>query len=158
MAQTQTAKAEARQVGKFSLIGIFNTVIDFGIFNVLTQILLLAAIPANIVSTGTAMTFSFFANKLWVFRNRQQEFLNQAVQFVVVTLFGLWVIQNGVIFVLQNVWTWPLELGAAIVAALNLDTVFSQKFVFDNGAKVIATGFSLVWNYLLYKKVVFKND
>lgn len=146
---------EAKQVGKFGAVGVINTLLDFTLFNLLTQYLLFPAVASNIVSTGTAMTFSFFANKVWVFSNQGKEIFKQAVLFISVTLFGLWVIQTGIIFILQQIWTWPLEFGYSIVELVRLDGILDQKLVFDNGAKVIGTFFSMVWNYLLYKKVVF---
>jgi hypothetical protein len=58
---------------------------------------------------------------------------------------------------LTEFWQFPLNLAYDIVGVFGLDKIFSQSFVINNGAKVIATLFSLTWNYLMYKKVVFRN-
>lgn len=150
-----TALSETKRVGKFGLIGILNTVIDFALFNVFINFGLYR-IAANIISTTVAMSFSFVANKSWVFRAKQGNLLKQAGLFLLVTAFGLYIIQNLVIYFLTEVWLSPLMLGYDLVGVFGLDGVFSQQFVIDNGAKAVATLFSLVWNYALYKKVVFK--
>lgn len=154
--QTSSALAETKRVGKFGIVGIINTIIDFGLFNILIGVFELARIPANIISTTCAMIFSFIANKRFVFGSNEKRVLRQAVLFLLVTAFGLYVIQNLVIYFLTEVWLAPLDFAYDIVTALGLGKTFSHEFVINNGAKVIATLFSLTWNYLLYKRVVFK--
>ena len=60
--------------------------------------------------------------------------------FTVVTLFGLWVIQTIIIAAITPVFT---NLGINKPAALLI-------------SKLIATAASIIWNYTLYSKVVFK--
>lgn len=154
MASNQT---QIKQVGKFGLVGIINTLLDFGLYNLFTSSLVgFSLYQGNIFSTTIAMAFSFFANKRLVFKQEGGNLLKQAVVFVAVTGFGLWVLQNGVIKLLVDVWPAPLNLAYSIVGALGLDQIFSRDFVTKNGAKAFATLVSLTWNYLLYKKVVFK--
>jgi len=157
MAKSKTGVvAETKQIGKFGAVGIINTVLDFAVFNLLIIYAGFPRIPANIVSTTIAMTFSFLANKNFVFRDRSEFKIKQAAMFLVITAFGLYVIQNLVLWLLTEEWTGPLNLGYDLVELLGLDTIFSKEFVINNGAKVVATGFSMVWNYLTYKKIVFK--
>lgn len=152
-----TGQTQIKQVGKFGLVGIINTLLDFGLFNLFSSSLVgLTLYQANIGSTSVAMIFSFFANKRLVFKQEGGNLLKQAVVFVAVTGFGLWVLQNGVIKLLVDVWPVPLNLAYAVVEFLNLDQIFSRDFVTKNGAKAIATVVSLVWNFVLYKKIVFK--
>ncbi len=154
MAGNQT---EIKQVGKFGLVGIINTLLDFGLFNLFTSSLVgFSLYQANIISTTVAMAFSFFANKRLVFKQEGGNLLKQALVFVAVTGFGLWVLQNGIIKLLVDVWPAPLNLAYSVVQVLGLDQILSQDFVTKNGAKAVATLVSLTWNYVLYKKVVFK--
>ena|SRR5687767_12645203 len=150
-----SAIVETKRVGKFGLVGILNTVIDFVLFNVFINVGVYR-IMANVLSTTVAMTFSFIANKSWVFGARRGSVLRQAVLFLAVTAFGLYVIQNLVIYGLTEVWLTPLQLAYDLVDLLGLDAVFGEQFVINNGAKAVATVFSMTWNYLLYKKLVFK--
>jgi putative flippase GtrA len=150
------SSAEIKRVGKFGLVGIFNTVIDFTTYNVLHFVAGWALIPANIVSTTCAMAFSFVANKQLVFKPEVGSWVRQAGIFFVTTAFGLYVLQNGTITLLVDYWTWPLAVGVGLVHTFHLDRWLSDQFVINNGAKAIATLVSLTWNYIIYKKVVFK--
>lgn len=152
----QAVLKETKQVGKFSLIGIINTLIDFVIYNIGISVFGLAVIAANLVSTTVAMSFSFVANKNFVFGSKQKQVLRQALLFLIITAFGLYALQNGVIYILKYSWHWPLDLAYDIVKAVGLQSI-SQEFVVNNGAKIIGTVFSFVWNYILYKKYVFKS-
>ena len=151
----RAAGAEAAQVGKFGIVGVLNTLIDF-IFNALGKFAGWPPIPANVVSTSVAMIFSFFANKRVVFKVTGGSVVKQAVIFLVTTAFGLYVIQNGIIFLLTNTWTAPVHLVVSIVRGIGIK-LFSDAFYINNSAKAVATVASLTWNYIMYKKLVFKS-
>lgn len=130
------------QKGRFVIVGATSTAIDFGLLFVFRYLLHLPVIPANIGSTGIAFVFSFFANRKFTFRSTSQRIVRQMALFTVVTLFGLWVLQSLVIELLLP----GLRdlLGSQPVALLV--------------AKLIATGVTMVWNYLLYSRLVFKES
>ncbi len=156
MAQSSPRNSvEIRRVGKFGIVGIINTLLDFGIFNALTKFAHFGLIQANIISTTCAMLFSFFANKNLVFKQDGGSVAKQAVSFFVVTAFGLYVIQNGIIWLLTDVWVGPVHLVVQTVRSLGIH-VFSDGFYINNSAKAVATVASLTWNYIMYKRVVFK--
>lgn len=123
---------------RFGTVGAANTAIDFGLLFVLRS-LGLPVIPANIISTTTAFIFSFFANKKYTFKSNGN-IKRELALFIAVTLFGLWVLQNIVI----QLVLWPL----------NTTTLPSETSLLI--AKVIATLVSLIWNYVMYSRVVFK--
>jgi putative flippase GtrA len=154
-AKNKRVAHEATTVGKFGVVGVLNTLIDFTIFNALQKFLFWAPIPANVVSTTVAMGFSFFANKQVVFEKKGGSLLKQALIFVPVTAFGLYVIQNAIIFFFVHAWPWPMHLVIQIVRTIGFHW-FSDNFFINNGAKAMATIASLIWNYIMYKKVVFK--
>lgn len=125
---------------RFGLIGGFNTLLDFGLLFVFSSFFGLPRGMANIFSTSIAFVFSFFANKRYTFKSSSKEHLvREMVLFTVVTLFGLWVIQGLIIHFLTPVM---LSFGATETVALLI-------------SKLIATIASLIWNYLLYSRVVF---
>ena len=72
--------------------------------------------------------------------NNKKELIREMVLFILVTLFGLWVIQNIVIST-----TMPI-----------FENLLKNKRISLLLSKLIATIFSLIWNFILYKKVVFK--
>lgn len=145
------------QVGKFGVVGILNTLIDFVVFNLLSSKRIgFSKVTANICSTTLAMIFSFFANRQAVFSGGNSNPFTQAVLFFVITGFGLYVLQTGALHVLVDVWRWPRRLVDRVLKITGLNKRFSTDFVLKNGAKAGASILSLTWNFFLYKYVVFR--
>ncbi|MDR1196801.1 MAG: GtrA family protein [Candidatus Nomurabacteria bacterium] len=126
---------------KFGLVGLANTALDFSILNVLSLFFGLPAIAANTISTGISMIFSFFVNKKWVFNSKGKNYAREIVLFFVFTAIGMWIINNGIVQLLVS--TLPPEI---------------SEFWRINIAKIIATLASMIWNYVTYKRFVFKNN
>ena len=147
---------EFRRVSRFGVVGILNTLLDFGIYNVLTAQAGWSVLPANAVSTTIAMLFSFFANRHLVFKGHSSSAWRQAALFFATTAFGLYVLQLGVLHLLTAVWLGPVNVAVSFAHGLGLRSVLSDSFVRNNSAKVAATVVSLTWNYFAYKLVVFK--
>ena len=123
----------------FAIIGGFNTVVDFGLLILLGHAGL-NRVAANTISTGVAFTISFFFNRKYTFQSSSKNVVREIIFFIAVTLFGLWVIQNIIIwFLAPIIATW-----------LNVSTETSILV-----AKLFATVASLVWNYFMYDHVVF---
>ena len=143
------------RVSRFVAVGIFNTIVDFTILNTLVFIFDLGKLPANIISTLTAMSISYLLNHGFVFKDEHSRSGKQFALFLSITAFGLLVIQNIVIYIFVHFITWPADVIHAILDT-TLPNSFSQEFVRLNVAKVIATLITMVWNYELYKRFVFK--
>ena len=127
----------------FSIIGGINTTLDFVILFVLTAFGIKIFI-ANIFSTGITFIISFLMNKKITFKsvsNNKKELIREMLLFIIVTLFGLWAIQNIIISIVMPIF----------------ENLFKNKQISLLLSKLIATIFSLIWNFILYKKVVFKN-
>ncbi|USN96815.1 MAG: GtrA family protein [Candidatus Nomurabacteria bacterium] len=131
-----------RQPIRFALVGVANTAVDFGVLFGLTIFLHVPVLAANIVSTSVAMAVSYLLNKRAVFRDTDIHNRQQVMLFVVVTLTSLWVLQG---FVLSAVT-------ALLWVATNVNPEMTLLI-----AKLTATAVSLMWNYTLYSRVVFKN-
>lgn len=154
--KSSSQAARVKRVGKFGIVGIANTLIDFAIYNVLFGVVGLDVRVANIISTTIAMVFSFTANKRLVFKPQSGSVMKQAIIFYAVTAFGLYVLQTGTIHILKDVWLGPIDLLLLIVHSLGLSQYLPDTFVINNGAKAAGTVLSLAWNYVMYRKVVFK--
>lgn len=135
----EIAKKHADKL-RFAIVGSINTVIDFSILFTLTMFLNIPKELANFISTFISFLFSFFANKKYTFKSTSKNLKKQFLLFTIVTLFGLWVIQTIIITATTPVFT---NLGINKPAALLI-------------SKLIATAASLIWNYTLYSRVVFK--
>jgi len=129
------------QLIRFGLIGIINTALDFGLLFILKSIGLMAT-TANIFSTSIAFVFSFFANKKYTFRSSGTNIVREMILFVAVTLFGLWVLQTGVIWLV-------LPHLSKLLRSSDMGLLVT---------KLIATAVSMTWNYILYDKLVFKKS
>lgn len=135
-------KIKEKKQFRFLIVGGANTVLDFGILFGL-KFLGVNEIIANVASTGISFISSFILNKKYTFKSNhkdKKELIREMVLFSIVTLFGLWVIQSIVIH-----FTSPF-----------LFSIFNNQTLSLLGAKIIATAFSLTWNYTLYNKIVFK--
>lgn len=132
---------DKEQKMRFVAVGGINTIIDFGLLFALST-LGLPVLIANIFSTTTAFCFSFFANKKYTFKTTDTNVKRELFLFIVVTLFGLWILQTIVIkLVIMSFSGIHLSDNAALFIA-----------------KVIATMVTLVWNYVMYSRVVFKKN
>ena len=133
------------QVVKFAVVGFLNTAIDFGILNILSRLTEtftgFVVGGVNVPGFIAAVFNSYFWNKFWVFRGREgmsQDF----VKFFVVTLVGLGINSGIVILVTTYI---PPSFGMSEARWLNV-------------AKVLATGVSMVWNFMGYKFLVFRTQ
>lgn len=125
---------------RFLSVGVINTAIDFGVLWLLSTAGL-GLIPANLISTTCGLAFSFVANRKFTFRfSGAKSVRRQVVEFVVITLFGLWVIQPPIIWAVAG--TIPPTMLPASLALLV--------------GKAMATAASLAWNFALYHLIVFR--
>ena len=90
---------------------------------------------------GSTNTVLDFANKKYTFKSTSQNLKKQFLLFAIVTLFGLWVIQTIIIAIITPIF---INFGLNKSLALLI-------------SKLAATVVSLVWNYVLYSRIVFKD-
>lgn len=132
------------QFFRFVVIGTINTFLDFGIINLEMWIFGIYAgwpvVVFNIVSFAIASTNSFIWNRFWTFRYKGKEQVAfQYLQFIIVTAIGMG-INSGIVY-----------LGTTIVGP----HFGISPQLWANATKVVATGISLIWNFLGYKFMVF---
>lgn len=132
------------QFSKFAVVGVMNTAIDFGVLNILifaTGVRGGAALALlNSISFAVATTNSYLWNKFWTFRDKNSAKAVEIGQFLAVSIVGLG-INSGVVYLVSTF----------------VDPMFGlAPAMWVNVAKVLATGFSLIWNFIGYKFIVFK--
>jgi putative flippase GtrA len=85
----------AREAVAFGLIGLFNTVLDFGGYNAL---LFLGALKANLISTSVATATSYLMNRRWTYHDRPRTAVRREFSlFFAFNLAGL-MIQEAILF------------------------------------------------------------
>ncbi|MEV0676122.1 GtrA family protein [Actinosynnema sp. NPDC050436] len=122
---------------RFAVVGIANTAVDLVAYTLLA----LAGVPmfvANLVSTSAGMVCSFTLNRSFTFRAKGGDVRTQILLFALVTAVGLWVVQPIVISLTGGAFAGTPEVVAVV------------------GPKLVALAFTLVWNYVLYNKLVFR--
>ncbi|MFS0700153.1 GtrA family protein [Cellulomonas sp. 179-A 4D5 NHS] len=137
--RARLSRAARHQVGRFASVGVVNTLVDLGLFLLLSWAgagLLLA----NTVSTTAGMAVSFLGNRRFVF-GRTGHVVREVTLFFVVCAIGIWVIQPAVIVAVVAV------VDAVLPAWSALGLVAGKC----SGILVAA-----VWNFFLYKHLVFR--
>jgi putative flippase GtrA len=123
-------RTELSRFGRFLLVGLSGTVLDF----VLLILLKRAGLPtllANSLSFTAGAVSNFTWNRLWTFPEaRSRHWTLQLVQFFTVSLVGL-ALNDAVVLMLQG------SLG-------RLSGHPAQGYLL---AKVVATGVAVLWNY-----------
>ena len=148
MMSEKVHKKRDKKVIMFAAIGIFNTLFDMALY-VLVQYLTGSIIIANIVATSAALIGSYLLNSKLTFKEKKWT-IKGFVLFVGVTIFGLWVLQTAVIYVLTPlVGVIPEFLWRLFGPLENIVKILAPK--------VAATAITVVWNFLWYNKVIFKD-
>jgi putative flippase GtrA len=132
------------QLAKFGIIGVTNTIIDLGIFNLFIYLTDIATgntiLIFKIVSVNAAIINSFVWNKYWSFEKKEQTQGTEVVRFWMVSIIGL-VINAGI--------TW-----------LMINGITSHGTITDKAWASIASATAsilvLTWNFIGYKLWVFK--
>jgi putative flippase GtrA len=133
----------------FGLIGVFNTLFDIAVYTVIVEVEH-SIILANIVSTSLALIGSYFLNSRLTFKSKKWT-TRSFVLFVIVTLFGLWVLQTVAIYLIVHL------LHNSMLHSWSLFGRYSHV-VQQVVPKLLATGITLVWNYLWYSKAIFRQS
>lgn len=125
------------QVIRFGLVGGLNTLVDYGLFNLLVVVFSMNPVAANPISVSAGIINSFLWNKQWTFAaGGWHRWYRQAILFLIVSVIGLLINTGGL-------WLLNRLTGADSVLAVNL-----QKL----GASVL----SLTWNFVGYRFLVFR--
>lgn len=156
MEKTEIVK-QKRRIARFGAVGIFNTLFDFGILNLLVFTFGVSKFGANVVSVSLAMIVSYLLNHSFVFKNDDDRSLKKFALFVCITAVGIYILQNSVIFFLAHIFVWPAATAHQILEWI-APNFFSEDFITLNFAKAVATACSMTWNYILYSRYLFQKE
>ncbi|WP_363323466.1 GtrA family protein [uncultured Pseudoteredinibacter sp.] len=129
--KSQILKKELLKVGKFSLVGVVNTVVDYIIFLCAFYLLSLSIALANLLAFLFAVCLSYYLNSKFTFSESSSDrSLTKLLRFILASATAF-VLVTIVIYILSDYM--PVYL-----------------------AKILAAGVSLVVNYSLAKLLVFR--
>jgi putative flippase GtrA len=135
----------AKQFSVFVIIGGINTVIDFSILNIEIKITGITSgsglFVMNTISFLVAVMNSYFMNKYWTFHDvTKSHEETKFAQFITVSLIGSG-INSSIVYGITT----------------HISPLFAiTPLLWANIAKLLATGISLIWNFIGYKLFVFK--
>ncbi len=150
------------EISKFVIIGFLNTFIDFAIYNALMWFFEITEgfwiLPIVTTSFIIVNILSYFLNKNWTFNTNNTNSNNSKtatkfMNFVLISIGGL-IINNTVIF-LVTTYTSPFFDINFFLNIIN-DHSLAKDVLWANVAKIFATAFSMTWNFLGYKFIIFK--
>jgi putative flippase GtrA len=131
------------QFGKFLAVGTLNTGIDFGTLNLLSWLTGIYGgvrlAPINVPGVLLALANSYLLNKHWTFKTPLSPG-RRVGRFVLVSLAGVG-LNTALVVALTHFVTRP--------------TGFTPQ-LWENLAKVLATGGTLLWDFFGYKFLVFR--
>ena len=134
-------KNHQKQLSKFTIVGLVNTVIDFALFSVFYNFFGVYYTIAHICAFFVAWVNSFIFNALWTFKNlKRDQLVKQVLSFFIVGIIGLVLSTLTIQFVGSGVSLYLENQDVAIY-----------------GAKILAMFVSFAWNYLGSALFVFKD-
>jgi len=110
----------------------------------------------NIISASTIALLSFYLNRKFVFKAKEVRG-HMFIPFLAITLVSIFVLQSLVIGFALHYFDPLAEALMKIGSNIPIIQKFSFNFYEANIAKVFATLASMIWNYLLYDRFIFKN-
>lgn len=145
-----TSRLESQKI-RFLLAGSVNTALDFLILNALSLLVGLPTLVANLASVTVGICISYLLNHFFVFRHPVTPTLRTFGQFFLVTGFSSLVLQSAVIYGFEVFF--HTRFGTSL---LFLPSAGENEVLAINVAKLAAVLVGLVWNFCLYKFVVFR--
>lgn len=141
----------AKQQVRFLIAGCFNTALDFLILNTLTLAFGLPVLVSNSISVAFGISLSYALNHFFVFRYPYPISWLKLLQFFLITGFSSLVIQNVIIYLFELLF--DTTFGNSL---LFLPDAVGKHVLALNIAKFSAVLVGLVWNFTMYRFVVFK--
>jgi len=157
IALARTKRREIVRFLKFCVVGVVGALIDFGLLNLLVQLAGLPKVIANACSFTVAVISNFTWNRLWVYpETRGEPLRKQFAQFALVNVAGLAI--NTAIFYASDRWLLgEAGLLAGPAGALARTIGMAHFDLAYNGAKAIATGVVLFWNFIVNRLWTFRH-
>jgi len=138
----RTNRKELTRFAKFMVVGVIGAVVDFGIYNLLNEIIGLAPEISGSISFALAICSNFLWNRYWTYPDsRNKPILFQFIQFFIVNVLGI-VIRLPIIALTRSPFA---RLSEQLFA---LDST-SAETVGNNLALALAVFIVLFWNFFI---------
>ena len=127
---------------KFAVVGVFGAVIDFGIMNLLTQVMHMSLVIAGTISFVSAIISNFIWNRFWTYpESRSRPILQQLLMFFIVNIAGVLIRIPILRFVEAPMF--------ALVKSLRWNLPLDAGFLAKNFTLALAVGIVMLWNFFV---------
>ncbi len=127
-------KDTSMQFVKFSIVGLSNTLLDVGVFQLLTMYTPIYYVIANLISFSFGVLNSYLWNRIWTFKSPNKKISKEFTRFVIISMVGL-VLNTLFLSIFIEIFNYPSLTG-----------------------KILATVLVLIWNFCMSKFWAFKTD
>jgi putative flippase GtrA len=153
----QEKRQELVRFLKFCVVGTIGTAVDFGLLNLLYNVLGLHQVISNVISVSTATVNNYTWSRYWVYpETKHQGGTRKFLQFVVVSVIALG-LNTAILWVTDRLFLGESGLLAGLVAPVAGWLGVEHSVLSSNGAKVIATGIVLFWNFFANRMWTFSD-
>ncbi len=119
---------------KYGIFGVLTTIIDFGVYTILYEMLSVNGTLSNAIAWFAAVVFAFITNKLFVFESRSRSFSRIAYEFA--TFFA------------ARAFTGAVYIGGyALLIEMGVNGYI---------AKALLSIFNIIVNYIFSKLITFR--
>ena len=142
---------------RFCVVGVIGTAIDFGVFNLMHNVLHVHQVLSNTLSVSAAIVNNYLWSRYWVYpetKNRQGG--RKFAQFAVVSVIA-WALNTGILWSGDHWLLGGEGLLAGLVAPVAAAMGVAHSVFSSNAAKVIATGIVLFWNFFANRLWTFSD-
>lgn len=131
-------KYNLREIIAYLIVGVLTTIINFLVYYICTKFFLnpdkiINVEIANVIAWVVAVVFAYFANRIIVFKSKNDNVINEGIRFCLGRVFTLLL---------------ELLLMALMVSLLKIN---------DKIAKLVCQVVIIIGNYIISKLFVFKN-
>jgi putative flippase GtrA len=125
---------------RFAVVGIIGAVIDFGVFNLLSQVFGVKAVVASVISFSLAVCSNFIWNRYWTYPDsRSKPIRHQVMQFVVISVMGLGI--------RTPLFAWLEKWSVQEITAMKLALPFTPTFIGHNLSLATVIVIVMFWNF-----------
>jgi putative flippase GtrA len=133
-------KKERKRFLRFCAVGVIGAAVDFGTFNLLTNLTSIQPVVASVISFSAAVTSNFLWNRYWTYPDSRTKHVgHQVIQFFTINIIGL-IIRTPLFAFLE-----PRMIHFAETHANQIP--ISSTTIGHNLSLAIAVGVVLLWNF-----------
>ena len=134
-----------REVLSYLIFGGLTTVVNVGLFMILTGFTALSTGTANAIALAASILFAYVTNKIWVFESK---------------LTGLAAVREFLMFIACRLATGLLDQAIVVAGVdwLGAAIGLAESTLWAGAVKVFANVLVIIANYVFSKLLIFKKD